>query len=121
MLNLHRSYRTGIYANKFRVFIILFSLFCCAIWANPLFAQTMLDSALSTSIGGNNTVGSIKPPPPIATIMQDLQAQGFTNISPLAPTTIGTPMQATAMSPAGIPVNLVIDPQTGKLLAATPQ
>ncbi len=85
-------------------------------------AQGLIDSTMGMSMGAGNELSSAaKAPPPPSMIINGLERQGFTNISDLAPTPMGQPMQATATSPAGIPVNLMIDPVTGKLLSATPR
>jgi hypothetical protein len=85
-------------------------------------AQLMIDQAMGSAIGGATELGSIpKTAMSPDSILYNLQKQGYTNISVITPTTIGTPTQVTATSPAGIPVNLTIDPVTGKVLSALPQ
>ncbi len=83
-------------------------------------AQGLIDSTMGLAVGADSELGSVKAAPPSG-IIGGLQSQGFTNISGLAPTPMGTPMHATAISPAGIPVTLTIDPVTGQVLSATPQ
>jgi hypothetical protein len=109
--------RASSYALKLSVFVL-----GATIWAHTVSAQALIDSAMGLSAGSDSELSNAaKAPPPTSMIMNGLERQGFTNISELAPTPIGQPMHATAVNPAGMPVDLIIDPKTGKLVSATPR
>lgn len=84
-------------------------------------AQALIDSAMGIAASSDSDLKIFKAPPPTSMILNELHRQGFTDVSDLAPTPIGSPMKATATSPAGTPVDLIIDPMTGKLLSTTPR
>ena len=70
--------------------------------------------ALGNMAGGN--VGKIIGALPMDKIKELLAKQGYTKISNLIPTQSGDALKASAVNKSGSPVNLLVNPQTGKVL-----
>ena len=82
-------------------------------------AQGFLDQGKNLLGGGSGggaagIVGAL----PLDKIMGLLQQQGYYNITGLAPSPSSDTLQASAINPSGIPVNLLINPKTGGVLSA---
>jgi hypothetical protein len=100
----------------FSIIALAFGL--TAIPSGHAHAQLLLDQAVNGAFGGGAELGaaahsSIDP----ATVLRNLQQQGYSNIV-ASPT---DPLQYTATAPQGVPVTLTIEPRTGKILSALPQ
>ena len=72
-------------------------------------------------LGGNmsgGNLGKLVGALPMDKIKALLAKQGYTKISNLIPTSSGDALQASAVNKSGSPVNLLVNPQTGKVLQA---
>ena len=73
--------------------------------------------ASGTAAGtAGGSVGNIIGALPMEKIKALLEKQGYTKISNLIPTSSGDALQASAVNKSGSPVDLVINPKTGKVL-----
>lgn len=86
-------------------------------WVAPAQAQFLLDQAISGAVGAGTELGSATTAPDQATIISDLEKQGYAYIAPVP----DKPSQFTAQSPGGIPVILTIEPRTGRIINAMPR
>ena len=81
-------------------------------------AQLLMDQAAGTAVGGGTELSSAaRAPSDVNTITNQLQAQGYSNIS-VSP---NDPHQFTATASGGTAVIVAIDPATGKVLSVVPQ
>ncbi len=71
-------------------------------------------------LGGGSTSGvtGIVGALPLDKIMELLKQQGYSNITGLGPSPSGDTLQAKATNSSGSPVDLLVNPSTGKVLSA---
>jgi len=86
--------------------------------SHPAHTQGLLDQGKSLLGGGNGGAAGIVGALPLDKIMSLLQKQGYSNITGLGPSPSGNTLQASAINPSGIPVNLLINPKTGGVISA---
>jgi len=118
---LHRvySYKEGMFVVKESILTVMaLALLIVVTKSNNVSAQLLLDQTLSNSVGMGTELGSAAQGPLSAdAVSRRLQQQGYSNVS-VSPT---NPQRYTAISPAGIPVILTVEPRTGQVLLASPQ
>jgi hypothetical protein len=82
-------------------------------------AQGLLDQGKNLVGGGSKSgAASLVGALPLDKIMELLKQQGYSNITGLAPSPSGNELQAKATNSSGSPVDLLVNPSTGKVLSA---
>lgn len=92
-------------------------ILCGVMVAGAAQAQFMTDQLVGNTIGAKAHLNALTQSTDAATIVTRLRQQGYTDVQ-INPS---NPREATAMSPAGFRVKLLIDRTTGQIISAVPQ
>jgi hypothetical protein len=96
---------------------VLAAAVLAALVHGPALTQGSLLKQGEGLLGSQGTSGPLS----MDKIISELEQQGYSKISGLMPASAGNALQATAQSPAGKLVQLLINPSNGQVISATPK